>query len=156
MTSIQRQEELLESYGFQCTCPACQLDTAFGIESQQRRIQMQNLAGRIEENEDDEDATQRPQRNQLLADIQAFALLLQQEGLFYPQLADSFGQLVLWYRTEKENAANGAESAAYQAGLIGEALQAARAKLDWDVICTGHASPTVKETLKLICELGQE
>ena len=55
-----------------------------------------------------------------------------------------------------DNTANGAESAAYEAGLLGTALEAARAKLDWDVICTGHDSPEVKKTLKVICELGQE
>lgn len=64
------------------------------MESQQRRIQMQTLADRIKQNKDDEDATQRAQRNQLLADIKAFALLLQQEGLFYPQLADSYDKQV--------------------------------------------------------------
>lgn len=57
---------------------------------------------------------------------------------------------------QMENAANGAESATYEAGLLGKAVEAARAKLDWDVVCTGYASPTVKDTLKLMCVLGQE
>lgn len=113
---------------------------------------MRTLDNRIENNTN---TTQRAQRNQLLADIQAFSLLLQQEGLFYPQLADSFGEQVSWYRTEMEYVANGAESAAYKAGLRGKALEAARAKLDWDVVCTGYDSPEFKKTMKVICELGQ-
>lgn len=53
-------------------------------------------------------------------------------------------------------AANGAESARYEAGILGEALQAARDVLDWDVVCTGYDSPEVKKTLRLICDMSQE
>ena len=100
-------------------------------------------------------------RNRLLVDIKTFAFLLDLEGLRYPQLADVYAQEIFWYRIEVELVAAGAESGRYEAenpveSLRTNALEVARKKLDLDVGSTGHSSPEVKKTLRLIDDLQQE
>lgn len=114
---------------------------------------MRTLQGNIERNVN---PTLPTLRSQLLADLKAMGLRLQQERLFYPQLADLYHQEVMWYRREMDNVANWAASAGYKASLLSEALQVARSKLDWDVVCNGHDSSEVKKTLKVIRELRKE
>ena len=154
MDRQQRQQELV-SYQFNCTCQACQLNTNFGMASAQRRQEMQTLDTRIDNNANN---TLPVERSQQLIDIKAFSLLLQQEGLFYPQLADVYQLEVSWYIREIEKFADGTGSTRYRMGLLEEALEVARKQLEWDVACTGHNSPEVKKTLrtlKVICGLGQ-
>lgn len=151
-TRLQRHTEL-SYYRFRCICPACEPNTESGRASEQRRGQMQTLQDNIEQNGD---PILPALRSRLLADIKALGLLLQQERLFYPQLADLYHQEVLWYSREMKHVANWAESAEYKAGLLGEALEVARKKLDLDVVCNGHDSPVVKKTLKFIYDLKRE
>lgn len=164
-TTLDRQQELRGTYGFTCTCAACNSRTRFGIASQNRRAQMRIL----EQNIDRDQKPNRPhlnqnhpqKRNQVLANLRNFSLLLEWEGLFYPQLADVYGKAITWYRIEMDLADNGVASARYQSGrpkesLRGAALKVARRKLDYDVACNGHDSPVVLEMLKLIEELKVE
>lgn len=94
------------------------------------------------------------QREQLLANIQFFRRQLQEERLFYPQLADVYEKEISWYRREIQFVINGAELT--KALYNEEALKVATAKLDLDVVCSGHDSPEVKGTLRTIRELRQE
>ena len=144
----------LSHYGFQCICPACRPNTESGRISEKSRGQMQTLKDKIEQNEDPIPPVR---RSQLLGDIKALGLLLQQEQLLYPQLADLYEQEVSWYSREMEHVAEWAQSTEYhyKAGLLGEALEVAKKKLDLDVICTGHDSPEVKKTLEVIYNLRQ-
>lgn len=87
------------------------------------------------------------QRKQLLTNIKDFALLLAQEGLLYPQLADMFFEEFKWYGREKQRDATGAESDRYKATCLEEALQAARKMLELDVLCNGHESTAVQKSL---------
>ena len=161
----ERQQALHRKYGFICSCIACDPNSAFGTLSRDRRSNMQTLDGNIRQNQDGE----RPWhyqhqpllRNQLLLDIQNFAFFLDGEGLRYPQLADVYGEEVLWYSIEMELIAAGTASGRYEsetpiASLRMSALVAARKKLDLDVGSTGHSSPEVKKTLKLIHDLQQQ
>ena len=92
-------------------------------------------------------------RNQRLANIKKFILLLQQEGLVYPQQADMYNEEIDWHQMELKYVTTGAEHARYKARCLEEALQIARNKLYLDVACTGYNSPCVKSTLNLIDKL---
>ena len=161
----QRRQALRQNYGFNCSCVACERDAAFGVLSRERRSNMRTLNENISQNQNPD----RPQhyehepllRNKLLVDIKTFAFLLDFEGLRYPQLADVYAQEVLWYQIEMELVAAGAESGRYEsetpvASLRMNALEAARKELDLDVGSTGHSSPEVRKTLRLIDDLQQE
>ena len=164
-TVAQRRQALRQRYGFTCTCVACEPNATFGALSRERRRNMRTLDHNISQNQD----ADRPYhyqhqpllRNKLFFDIKYFADLLKHEGLRYPQLADVYGEEVLWYSIEEELVVAGAASGRYEsetpiASLRMYALKAAREKLNLDVEATGHSSPEVKKTLKLINDLQQE
>ena len=94
-------------------------------------------------------------RQQLLAHIKEFALLLAQEGLLYPQLAEMFYEEYKWYGREMQHA-TGDQSDRYKARCLEDALQAARTKLDLDVLCTGHNSAEVAKTLGEMIDLKMD
>ena len=148
--AIERQRELSGNYGFVCDCPACQPGTDSGKASEARRQLMAGLNRMIDlnKNPDTQD-----QRQQLLANIQFFGRQLKEERLFYPQLADVYDREISWYRREIQLVMNGAERTRYL--YKEEALKVATEKLDLDVVCSGHDSPEVKDTLKTARELRQ-
>lgn len=147
-----RRQELLTDYFFNCTCRACQLNTDFGWESRDRRRQMHDLKDNISRIND---SNAPADRKMLLAYIQDFISLLNQEGLSYPQLADLYDQEVRWHRVEMQQATSGAVHDRYWAKCLEDALQAARNKLRLDVACNGQDSPEVEKTLELIEQLKQ-
>ena len=147
-----RREELSTDYTFICTCSACEPSAEIGSASEQRRKEMRSLKANIKQNKH---STQPAVRNQRLANIQKFILLLRQEGLVYPQIPDMLMRGIKWYRKELEHATNGNEHARYRAKCVEDALHVARQKLDWDVACTGYGSPEVRQTLTLIGDLKQ-
>ena len=147
-----RRQELMTDYFFNCTCRACQLNTDFGKKSQERRRQMHDLEDNISRIND---SNAPADRKTLLAYIQDFISLLNQEGLCYPQLADLYDQEVRWHTVEMQQAKSGAVHDRYWAKCLEDALQAARNKLRLDVACNGHDSPEVEKTLKLIEQLKQ-
>ena len=152
-TTIERQQELSNSYNFECACSACHSATDLGMASEARRDLMRVYDDIIERNRD---ADVLDDRKQLLAIIQAFGRVLQEEVLLYPQLADNYDEEILWYRREVDRSSNGAESVMTGVELRGAALQVARTKLDLDVVCTGYNSPEVKKTLETIREFRQK
>ena len=87
-----------------------------------------------------------------LFDLIEFSNLLQEEGLFYPQLADVYDNQALWWKEERQRVLGGI-SANYEEECRERALQVAKKKLDLDVTCNGHDSPEVKKTLTLIVGL---
>ncbi|KAK4694724.1 hypothetical protein P7C71_g2909, partial [Lecanoromycetidae sp. Uapishka_2] len=145
MTKIQRQAEFEETYGFHCTCQACQTDTEFGIASDVRRSRVRILDDRIHQNQERD--SQR-QRSQQLSDISELLLLIRGECLIYPQLSDTYGYLVKWFRRELEQIGTETDNNAHVALRAG-ALQIIQKKLELDVMCTGNNSPVVEETLML-------
>ena len=148
--AIERQQELNRDYGFVCDCPACQPNTDSARASEARRKLMTVLNSIIDQTQDL--ATQ-AQREQLLANIKSFRHQLQEEHLFYPQLADVYEKEIWWYRRILQLVIDGPE----RTRLLykEEALKAATEKLDLDVVCSGHDSPEVKGTLRTIRELRQ-
>ena len=152
-TRDERLQALSKDYNFNCTCPACKPNTAFGIASEERRRRMRLLRDDIKLKKI---PTEPGQKIQLLANIKSFILLLQQEGLFYPQLADMYEAEVMWYSREMSSDTIAAGDPTYKARCLEEALQVARHKLDLDVVCNGYAAPEVAETLELIVGLRGE
>lgn len=148
--AIERQQELRTSYSFVCGCPACQPNTDSKRASEARRQWMAGLNSIIGLNQN---THTQGQREQLLANIQFFGRQLQEERLFYPQLADVYGKEISWYRREIQLVINGAG----RTRLLykEEALKVATAKLDLDVVCSGHDSSEVRDTLRTIRELRQ-
>lgn len=147
-TRAERVQALFDGYNFNCTCPACKPDTAFGIASEERRRRMRDLQHDIDR---DRNTTVVDEKIQLLAHIKFFIVLLRQEGLLYPQLADMYEEEVKWYTREMRSTGDG--DSLYKRRCLGEALDAARRKLDLDVTCNGYAAPEVTRTLKLISDL---
>ena len=147
-TRAERVQALSDDYNFDCTCPACKPNTVFGIASEERRRRMRDLQDDIVLNRT---STVAGDKIQLLADIKFFMVLLRQEGLLYPQLADMYEEEVMWY--SREMGSTGAENSWYKGRCLEEALEAARQKLDLDVTCNGYAAPEVTKTLKLIINL---
>ena len=143
----ERRQELSNDYHFVCHCPACGPNTDFSAASEDRRGQMRTLEQQIEANKR---STVPAVRNQRLGNIKKFILLLQQEGLVYPQQADMYDEEIDWYQRELKYVTTVAEHARYQTRCLEEALQVARNKLYLDVACTGYNSPCVKRTLNLI------
>ena len=128
-TGAERRQELSDDYHFVCNCPACQPNTAFTAASEGRRTQMRDLEQQIK---DDKRSTVPDVRNQRLANIKKFTLLLQQEGLVYPQQADMYAEEIDWYQRELNYVTSGAEHARYKARCQEEALKVPRNKLCLD------------------------
>ena len=149
-TGAERRQELSNDYHFVCNYPACEPNTDFSAASEDRRTKMRELEQQVK---DDRRSTVPDVRNQRLANIKKFILLLQQEGLVYPQQADMYDEEIEWYQKELKYVTTGAEHARYKARCLEEALQVARNKLCLDVACTGYNSPCVKSTLDLIEKL---
>ena len=82
----------LRDYNFQCACPACRLDTDSGRQSEERRDRMRVLNNRITA---DRDPGPPDHTIESLSDLIELQSLLQEERLFYPQLADVYHQQVL-------------------------------------------------------------
>ena len=92
-------------------------------------------------------------RIQRQVDIKWFIVLLQDEGLLYPQLADAYHKEIKWHIREMEHVAAGTVSTQSSAGHRSDALKIATMKLDLDVVCNGHKSPQVTKTLRQIYDL---
>ena len=143
--SLENRDHRHESrdyYGFTCTCKACDTDTSFAMESEERRNRMKDLAVAITATEDQDPSNQ---TTESLRNIIEMSNLLQVEGLLYPDLADAYHSQALWWcREGKRDQSSVAE---YQEICREQELQAARKELDLDVTCNGHDSPRVRKTL---------
>lgn len=149
-TRDERRTEFSRDYHFNCTCRACDPNTDFGRDSQDRRRQMHDLQGNIDRIMHSNTPAD---RKVLHAHIQDFISLLKKEGLFYPQLADLYDQEVRWNMVEMEQAKSEAAHDGYWARCREDALRVAREKLRLDVACNGPESSEVKKTLELIEQL---
>ena len=151
MKTTHRRTELRKHYKFKCTCTACQPITGDTVISDSRREDMQVLENEIENNKLDENRETSPsKRLAIFKDIKTLRLLLQQERLPYPHVADVYLKELDWYAREKEHVTAGIESVEYGATILGLALQTARTMLDLDVASTGHDSDQVDKALKWI------
>ncbi len=147
MSRVQRQNDLMTSYNFNCTCRACSQNPILGIESENRRDTMRKLQGRIDQHKN---AVTFSGRLSQLERIRSFTALLHDEGLIYPQPADMYQEEIDWFTREIGNNSLGPLDAMYTAKCREEALQLARNKLDLDVAFTGHNSQVVRGTLTTI------
>ena len=142
-----RRNELRNDYGFECMCKACTTNTHFGRLSQIRRPDIAALKNNI----DNRPSRQAADRDQQFRDILALRGLLNAEELFYPGLADAWGQEAACYDAEARKKPHLAIYLATTARR--EAWKALQEKLVLDVKCTGPDSKEVMETLDLISNL---
>ena len=146
----QRQHTFSSNYNLNCTCPACQQpQPGLGTENERHRRQMRTLHKRLKQINPN---LQQP------VDIMELISLLIKEGLVYPQLADAYDLLAVWYKTAMERSRNHTDSDAITHVLeFGtQGLRYAREKLDLDLMCTGHDSPEIIKTLALIREFDPQ
>jgi len=73
-----RQEKLLDGYGFNCDCPACDLSTVAGVKGEKARVGMLEMLGKYA-NAVGEGEAEKPEEE--LRMIQAFIRLLESEGI---------------------------------------------------------------------------
>lgn len=134
-------------YGFDCTCPACRTDTEPGRESEKRRERMRVLESQIAQTKDQDPSEQ---TIDTLFDLFELSKLLQDEGLVYPHLADSFLGQALWWWRERERVAGRNGMAMYEEECREKEMQASRKKLELDIMANGHDSPEVTKTLSFM------
>lgn len=146
-----RQAEFRSVYDFTCNCRACNTTgpgrpgTDFANESERRRARMRDLLPRIDR---DRDFTTRAQMEQQHCNIIAVWNCLFANLTVYPQQAENRRELVEWYRRVLDQAQGVADE--WFKRMRMEAVGFARESLHLDITCTGHESPTVRETLRLI------
>lgn len=119
-----------EPYVFTCSCPACRTDTAFGITSQFRRLQLQDLDQEIADFQNDPRAARKEYgRCDEMSAIKRLLKFIDREGLGY----------------EKSRAYHEAECA-LKRGSREKALKYAGMELEEDLCCVGRDSPDYDET----------
>ena len=144
---VTRQARLFNTYGFNCDCPACDAHAPSADESEYNRkffrdfgnVQIRNHVPNL------------ARRHEEFSNLEKWIELLKEENIVYPQQAETLDLLAQCCIREMT-----------QAGAVvmgrGKArdcgLQAARAKLELDVLCNGHDSIQVRNTLDLIGKLG--
>lgn len=134
LTCQERVAEL-RMYNFRCRCPACDVSTPFGQESERRRLEMRDLEGWISTYQSARlDA---PTQDGFLPALLRLVSLIKEENLH--------GELMCPYR----------DLADYlkAQGNFSEALVYLRLELEEEVICLGEGSKVVQGTRECIAEL---
>ena len=140
-----RMQELRDDYGFNCTCPVC---ATHSVQSEQNRRSMAQIVddrGRLPQN---------PTFNERQAELTGLRLLLdaaKSEQIVFPQQADIYGWLAEWCArecTQTEPLVMGRE----ESHTLG--LEAARERLQLEILCTGDRSSGVEESLDLIAKIS--
>ena len=133
-----RMEELL-IYNFRCMCPACDVLSAFGQASEERRSTMEGLEEKISAFQWKPDSDEAVQENQLVAVLRLIELI-KEEGLQ--------GELIGPYRDVAD--------LLRLKGRYDEALAYARLELEEEVVCLGEHSPVVGDTRAYIRDIENE
>ena len=136
--TLEERKRDLEPYVFTCSCPACQTETDFGINSQIRRQQMRIRDHQIKNYLDDLPVAQieYDQCDEEPA-ILSLVNLIEEEGLVY----------------EKSFAYRNAAEYALKLGVKEEALVFASWEFEVVFCCVGRDSPVYDETLTFIQEI---
>lgn len=130
--SFEERRRELESYVFNCSCPACKTGTEFGMRSQIRRLEMVDLDQEIADYQNDPLAAREEygQYDEMSA-IRRLVKLMDKEGLVY----------------QKSLAYHDAAECALKRGSREKALEYASKELDVDLCCVGRDSPDYDETI---------
>ena len=143
---LTRQERTAElrMYDFRCSCPACDVSTPFGQESEARRLEMRDLEGWISTYYGQSAAPffshHGPTTNApdgLSPALLRLVSLVKDEGLH--------GELMNPYRDLADHLKSRGEFA--------EALAFARLELEEEVVCLGEGSEVVRSTRAYIADL---
>ncbi|KAL8858950.1 MAG: hypothetical protein Q9178_004629 [Gyalolechia marmorata] len=141
-TAIERRRSLYNTHNFVCNCRACDQTAFEGELSEWRRSQMRGLVGRSH-NEIGDLNKRRYQQGQ---DISQLILLLDQEGMEFPQKSQLLDDLARWFLRESQSA----PAAWPRANCLKEGLRASRRKLDLEILTIGAESVEVRNALDLI------
>lgn len=135
--TLEERKRELEPYVFACSCPACQTNTDFGIESQIRRQHMRVLHRQTTDCRDHPPAarTECDHWDEGSAILKLISLI-NEEGLVY----------------EKSLAYHDAAECALKRGLREEALIYASQELEVVFCCVGRDSPYYDETMTFVRE----
>ncbi|KAI4241320.1 MAG: hypothetical protein L6R40_004626 [Gallowayella cf. fulva] len=148
---VQRQGNLARDYGFYCTCPACDLTTARGQLSEQRRSQMAAI-DRVRQHNGTPDLSQR--RYLQIQDAIRLVSLLDEESIEFPQKGVLLSSIVQWSLTEYRNLWRKPVNTVFEAGnLRRTALEAARRKLEVGILTVGLESLEARQSLDWIAML---
>ena len=122
-------------YNFRCSCPACDISTPFGQESEARRLEMRDLEEWITAYHSA--PSQGPAQDTLLQALRRLVSLVKEEHLH--------GELMTPYR----------DLADYlkASGDFAEALVYVRLELEEEVVCLGEESEVVQSTRGYIAVL---
>ncbi|KAI4142730.1 MAG: hypothetical protein L6R39_004822 [Caloplaca ligustica] len=135
----KRRGDLFTDYSFWCRCPAC-LD---GSLSEQRRKEMEKVDSVLRNNQGAQRGERWIRHEYLLRLIR----LLDQEGLVYPQKATSCGDLADWYFNEWNQPDCTIKDPRQCRDKF---MEAARGRLDAEILCLGEDSEEVRVTLDAI------
>ncbi|KAG7001905.1 hypothetical protein G7Y79_00030g064380 [Physcia stellaris] len=143
-----RMRELRNDYGFDCTCPICDTQSPIAAQSEQNRRSMRKIVKELER------GGENPTFKQRQAELTGLRLLLdaaKMEQMVFPQQADIYGDLAEWCARE------GAQTGPIVMGREEShklGLEAAREKLQLEILCTGERSSGVEESLDLIARIS--
>ena len=134
---LTRQERIAElrMYNFRCTCPACDISTPFGQESEARRLEMRDLEEWILECQSA--PSHGPAQDRLLPALLRLVSLVKEENLH--------GELMTPYRDLADHLKASDD--------LSEALAFARLELEEEVACLGEESEVVRSTRSYIADL---
>ena len=134
---LTRQERIAElrMYNFRCTCPACDISTPFGQESEVRRLEMRDLEEWILTCQSS--PSHGPTHDGLLPALLRLVSLVKEETLH--------GELMNPYRDLADHLK--------ASGDFSEALAFAGLELEEEVVCLGEASEVVRSTRGYIADL---
>ena len=134
---LTRQERIAELriYNFRCTCPACDISTPFGRESEARRLEMRDLQNWITTYQSLPLHGTTP--DELLQALLRLVSLVKEESL-HGELMNSYRDLADYHKAQ---------------GDFSQALTFARSELEDEVVCLGEGAEVVQNTRNYIAEL---
>ena len=143
-----RKQELRDVYDFCCNCPACDAHAPNAAEKEINREWIREII-QARGTGDDPTIPGPKQRYFEFMELQDLDHLLETEGIVYPQLARGHGWMAEWCARELRQ--KHAVLDRQKCRKLG--LKAARSKLDLEIVCNGHESSEVLESLAVIRKL---
>lgn len=144
-----RRATLKDTYNFTCQCPACEEGNRSEL-SDIRRAKMRNHLTVIRNNGGGDIGSRETQREAIENMIQS----LNSEGLSYPQLATFYGKLADWWIDERRLSQSGGFALEGSEVCRTKGLEAARLRLESEIIAIGEDTEEVRSTMEQIAKLA--
>ena len=144
-----RRKSLDDTYIFDCQCPACEEGDRSEL-SESRRAKMRGYLTNIQNNSGGDNCSRETQREAIENMIQS----LKSEGLFCPHLATFYGKLADWWINERRLSQSGGFALASSEICRTKGLEAARLRLESEVIAIGEDTEEVRWSMEQIAKLA--